>query len=81
MHQLFNDLAQSQAVQPPQSLTLVPEDQGDFISYLGAMNINGGPLLHHPAPRLLMLRSVGLGLEDIAIDAAIYRASLIEQSN
>ena len=36
MRQLFMDLGQSQAVQPPQTLTLLPEDKGDFITYLGA---------------------------------------------
>lgn len=41
MRQLFHDLAQSQAVQPPQTLTLLPEDKGDFITYLGAMNSKG----------------------------------------
>lgn len=41
MRRLFSDLAQSQAVQPPQTLTLLPEDKGDFITYLGAMNSNG----------------------------------------
>ena len=38
MRQLFIDLAQSQAVQPPQTLTLLPDDKGDFITYLGATN-------------------------------------------
>ena len=38
MRQLFIDLAQSQAVQPPQTLTLLPNDKGDFITYLGATN-------------------------------------------
>ena len=38
MRQLFRDLGQSQAVQPPQTLTLLPEDKGDFITYLGAIN-------------------------------------------
>ena len=38
MRRLFIDLAQSQAVQPPQSLTLLPGDKGDFITHIGAMN-------------------------------------------
>jgi len=36
MRQLFVGLGNAQAVQPPQSLTLLPEDKGDFITYLGA---------------------------------------------
>ena len=41
MRQLFLGLGQSQAVQPPQTLTLLPEDKGDFITYLGAMTNAG----------------------------------------
>lgn len=36
MRDLFADLAAGQAVQPAQSLTLLPNDAGDFITYLGA---------------------------------------------
>ena len=36
MRQLFAELGHEQAVQPPQTLTLFPEDRGDFITYLGA---------------------------------------------
>ena len=36
MRQLFVGLGQAQAVQPPQTLALLPEDKGDFITYLGA---------------------------------------------
>ena len=36
MRQLFVGLGGAQAVQPPQTLTLLPEDKGDFITYMGA---------------------------------------------
>ena len=36
MRSLFAELGEKQAVQPPQTLTLFPEDKGDFITYLGA---------------------------------------------
>ncbi len=36
MCSLFTELGQGQAVQPGQTLTLFPEDKGDFITYLGA---------------------------------------------
>jgi len=36
MRQLFTGLGSAQAVQPPQTLTLLPEDKGDFITYMGA---------------------------------------------
>lgn len=36
MRALFADLGLGQAVQPAQTLTLFPEGQGDFITYLGA---------------------------------------------
>ena len=36
MRQLFVGLGSAQAVQPPQTLTLLPEERGDFITYLGA---------------------------------------------
>ena len=36
MRQLFIELGRKQAVQPVQTLTLLPEDKGDFITYLGA---------------------------------------------
>ncbi|WP_435236743.1 ornithine cyclodeaminase family protein [Psychromonas sp. PT13] len=38
MKSLFLALSEDKAVQPPQSLTLFPEDKGDFIAYLGAMS-------------------------------------------
>lgn len=41
MRRLFLSLGQSQAVQPHQSLTLLPEDKGDFITYLGAIASTG----------------------------------------
>ncbi|WDE10420.1 ornithine cyclodeaminase family protein [Thalassomonas haliotis] len=34
---MFRSLGQSYAVQPPQTLTLLPQDAGDFITYSGAM--------------------------------------------
>lgn len=36
MRQLFIDLGNAHAVQPPQTLAFLPEDKGDFITYLGA---------------------------------------------
>lgn len=41
MRQLFADLGKKQAVQPPQTLTLFPDDKGDFITYLGAQSGTG----------------------------------------
>jgi L-arginine dehydrogenase len=34
---MFRALADAQAVQPPQTLTLLPNNAGDFITYLGAL--------------------------------------------
>ncbi|WDE06940.1 ornithine cyclodeaminase family protein [Thalassomonas viridans] len=34
---MFRNLGQNNAVQPPQTLTLLPQDAGDFITYSGAM--------------------------------------------
>lgn len=34
---MFADLANGRAVQPPQSLTIFPDDMGDFITYLGVL--------------------------------------------
>ncbi len=36
MRALFTELGRGQAVQPSQTLTLFPDDKGDFITYLGA---------------------------------------------
>lgn len=36
IRQLFIGLGYAQAVQPPQTLALLPENKGDFITYLGA---------------------------------------------
>ena len=36
MRALFSELGQKQAVQPPQTVTVFPDDKGDFITYLGA---------------------------------------------
>lgn len=36
MRALFRDLGQERAVQPPQTVTLLPGEGGDFITYLGA---------------------------------------------
>ncbi|MEP4035767.1 ornithine cyclodeaminase family protein [Pseudophaeobacter sp.] len=38
---MFAELGQKQAVQPSQSVTLFPEDRGDFITYLGAQGTAG----------------------------------------
>ncbi|MBN3762476.1 ornithine cyclodeaminase family protein [Burkholderia sp. Ac-20365] len=35
---MFRALARSEAVQPPQTLTLFPNNAGDFITYLGALS-------------------------------------------
>ncbi len=37
LRSLFRELDQDQAVQPPQTLALFPDDKGDFITYLGAL--------------------------------------------
>ncbi|MDR3426134.1 ornithine cyclodeaminase family protein [Silvimonas sp.] len=37
----FRALGQNMAVQPPQSLTLFPQDAGDFITYLGVLSHAG----------------------------------------
>lgn len=37
LKQMFADLSKEQAVQPPQSLTLFPQDAGDFITYTGVI--------------------------------------------
>lgn len=47
MEQTFTALADELVVQPPQTLTLFPEDRGDFITYLGALahkNVFGSKL-------------------------------------
>lgn len=41
MRRLFAELGSGAAVQPPQSLTLLPEDRGDFITYQGALGRAG----------------------------------------
>lgn len=38
LRNLFSELGEGAAVQPAQSLTLLPEGQGDFITYLGALS-------------------------------------------
>ncbi|KAB0649468.1 ornithine cyclodeaminase family protein, partial [Burkholderia territorii] len=37
LRRMFASLASARAVQPPQTLTLFPEQAGDFITYLGAL--------------------------------------------
>ncbi len=37
LRDMFYQLADSSAVQPPQSLTLFPNNQGDFITYQGVL--------------------------------------------
>ncbi|WP_166416731.1 ornithine cyclodeaminase family protein [Cochlodiniinecator piscidefendens] len=41
LRSMFAALGHGLAVQPPQSLTLFPEDKGDFITYLGAVADSG----------------------------------------
>ena len=38
---MFVELGQKQAVQPAQTVTLFPEDRGDFITYMGAQGQSG----------------------------------------
>ncbi|NRB16382.1 MAG: ornithine cyclodeaminase family protein [Rhodobacteraceae bacterium] len=38
---MFVELGQNQAVQPAQTVTLFPEDRGDFITYMGAQGQTG----------------------------------------
>lgn len=47
LEETFAALAKGQVAQPPQSLTLFPEDRGDFITYLGVLShfdVFGGKL-------------------------------------
>ena len=37
LRSMFASLAAARAVQPPQTLTLFPDQAGDFITYLGAL--------------------------------------------
>lgn len=41
LRSMFRSLGKEEAVQPPQSLTLLPNDAGDFITYLGALKEAG----------------------------------------
>ena len=41
LREAFAELAQGSAVQPPQSLVLLPEEAGDFIVYMGALGAKG----------------------------------------
>lgn len=41
IRELFQELGAGTAVQPPQSLTLFPNEKGDFISYLGVLSNKG----------------------------------------
>ncbi|AXI46273.1 ornithine cyclodeaminase [Sulfitobacter sp. SK012] len=52
MRQLFIGLGNAQAVQPPQTLALLSEDKGDFITYLGA-DTNAGVFGAKLSPYLL----------------------------
>lgn len=57
MRRLFDNLGNGRAVQPPQTITDLPENRGDFITYLGAFsepNIFGAKLspyiIREPTP-------------------------------
>ncbi|MGR3622375.1 ornithine cyclodeaminase family protein [Pseudophaeobacter sp.] len=41
LRDMFVELGRNQAVQPPQTVTLFPEDRGDFITYMGAQGQSG----------------------------------------
>lgn len=41
LRQMFEELGNAQAVQPTQTLTLFPENRGDFITYLGVQGQTG----------------------------------------
>jgi L-arginine dehydrogenase len=70
MRELFGALAASQAVQPPQSLTLFPHGAGDFITYLGALAGPGvfgaklSPCLVRPQGALVTAWTLLLSMRD-----------------
>lgn len=41
LRRMFAELGHAKAVQPPQTLTLLPDGKGDFITYLGALTGEG----------------------------------------
>ncbi len=69
MRALFSELGRGQAVQPPQTLTLLPEDKGDFITYLGASTGAGlfgaklSPYLVRPGKPVITAWTVLMSLE------------------
>jgi len=69
MRSLFTELGQKQAVQPPQTLTLFPEDKGDFITYLGASTGAGlfgaklSPYLVQPGKPIITAWTVLMSME------------------
>lgn len=79
MRQLFLELGNGTAVQPPQTLTLLPENKGDFITYMGAMSGAGtfgaklSPYLVQDGPPVItawtMLMSQKTGLPMLLCDA------------
>ncbi|MBO9474227.1 ornithine cyclodeaminase family protein [Shimia sp. R10_1] len=69
MRALFSELGQGQAVQPAQTLTLFPEDKGDFITYQGAStgaNLFGAklsPYLVQPGKPIITAWTVLMSME------------------
>lgn len=69
MRALFSELGQGQAVQPAQTLTLFPEDKGDFITYQGAStgaNMFGAklsPYLVQPGKPIITAWTVLMSME------------------
>jgi L-arginine dehydrogenase len=69
MRALFSELGQGQAVQPAQTLTLFPEDKGDFITYQGAStgaNLFGAklsPYLVQPGAPIITAWTVLMSME------------------
>lgn len=69
MRALFSELGRGEAVQPPQTLALFPEDRGDFITYLGASTGAGifgaklSPYLVRPGKPVITAWTVLMSME------------------
>nr|WP_309504477.1 ornithine cyclodeaminase family protein [uncultured Roseovarius sp.] len=81
MRALFAELGRGEAVQPPQTLAVFPEDRGDFITYLGASTGAGvfgaklSPYLVKPGNPVItawtVLMSMESGLPLMLCDAGV----------
>lgn len=80
MRRLFRELGEGKAIQPSQTLTLFPDNRGDFISYLGALGQEGvfgtklSPYLPKPSGPLITawtcLMSMSTGKPLLLCDSA-----------